>query len=67
MGRVDDVVTIESFVFVIVVVPFDNCLDGGCFVCGESTCCCCLDVVVLLLVVVVEVDGTVFCETIAEY
>ncbi len=52
-------------VFAILPVPFGNCLDG-CFVCGESICCC-LDVVVLLLVVVVDVDGTVFCETIAEY
>jgi len=65
IGSVDVVVTIESFVFDIVVVPFDSCLNG-CFVCGESICCC-LDVVVLLLVVVVDVDGTVFCETIAEY
>ncbi len=65
IGRVDVDVTIESFVLDIVVVPFDICLDG-CFVCGESICCC-LDAVVLLLVVVVDVDGTVFCETIAEY
>jgi len=67
IGRVNVVDTIESCVFDIVPVPFGNCLDG-CFVGGESTCCCCcLDVVVLLLMVVVEVDGTVFCETIAEY
>jgi hypothetical protein len=35
---------------------------------GESTCCCCcFDIVLLLLIVVVDVNGTVFCETIAEY
>lgn len=66
IGRVDVVITIESFVFDIVVVPFGICFDV-CFVCGESKCCCCLDAIVLLLVVVVDVDGTVFCETIAEY
>lgn len=65
IGNVDVDVAIESLVFAIVPVPFDNCLDG-CFVCGESICCC-LDVVVLLLVVVVDVNGTVFCETIAAY
>lgn len=59
-------VTTESFVFDRVPVPFGNCLVC-CFDGGERTCCCCLDVVVLLLIVVVDVDGRVFCETIAEY
>ncbi len=58
IGRVDDVVTVESLALVIVPVPLDICRDG-CLVCGERICCC-LDVVVLLLVVVVDVDGTVF-------
>ena len=64
IARVDAVVTIESLVLVIVPVPFDICLDCG-FVSGETTCC--LDTPVLLLIVVVEVDATVFCETIVEY
>ena len=64
IGRVDVVVTTKSFALVRIPVPFEIGLVCG-FVGGESTC---LEFDVLLLVVVVDdVDGTVFCETIAEY